>query len=195
LSINPAATDIILAERRLNEWIAVANDPARNSDAMTEYMDVVNRLEATNDVATLTLVVPALQQQQQKLDDAGLANSDLDNYLTVVVPNLPVVLSTPTKVPPTQVPPTATQIPPTATEVPPTATEVPPTATEVPPTATEVPPTATEVPPTATEVPPTATEVPPTATEVPPTQVPPTEVPPTQVPPTEVPPTAAEPPP
>jgi hypothetical protein len=186
LSLNPAATDIILAERRLNEWIAVANDPARNSDAMTEYMDVLSRLESTNDVATLTMVVPALQQQQQKLNDAGLASSDLDNYLTVVVPNLPVALSTPTKVPPTstQVPPTATQVPPTATEVPPTATEVPPTATEVPPTATEVPPTATEVPPTATEVPPTATEVPPTATEVPPTQVPPTEVPPTLVPPT-----------
>jgi len=180
LSPNPIATDIMLAERRLAEWIAVSDDPSRSDTAMADYLEVLGRLESTHDVAaTVALIVPALQQQQQTLSDANLPTTELDTYLVEVATIVP---PTPTEVPSTatQIPPTATEVPPTATEIPPTATEVPPTATEVPPTATEIQPTATEVPPTATEVPPTATEVPPTATEVPPTEVPtdvPTDVP------------------
>jgi DNA-directed RNA polymerase specialized sigma24 family protein len=193
LSPNPVATDIFLAERRLAEWIAVSDDPSRSAIAMADYLEVLSRLESTDDMAaTVTLIVPALQQQQQTLSDAGLATTELDNYLVDVAIIIPVdVLAqvTPTEIAPTKVPPTATEIPPTATDVPPTATDVPPTATDVPPTATEIPPTATEIPPTATEVPPT--DVPPT--DVPPTDVPPTDVPPTDVPPTDVPPTNAPP--
>jgi hypothetical protein len=180
LSPNPIATDIMLAERRLAEWIAVSDDPSRSDTAMADYLEVLGRLESTHDVAaTVALIVPALQQQQQTLSDANLPTTELDTYLVEVATIVP---PTPTEVPSTatQIPPTATEVPPTATEIPPTATEVPSTATEVPPTATEIQPTATEVPPTATEVPPTATEVPPTATEVPPTEVPtdvPTDVP------------------
>ncbi|MDO9300781.1 MAG: sigma-70 family RNA polymerase sigma factor [Anaerolineales bacterium] len=150
VSPDPVATDIILAERRLNEWIAVSNDPMQNANAMSSYLEALSKLESIDDVETLTLVVPVLQSQQQTLNNAGLSNTELNNYLNEVAT-------------PTRVPPTATPVPPTAT-----ATSVPPTATA---TATPVPPTATA---TATEVPPTATatEVPPTATEVPPTAVP-----------------------
>jgi RNA polymerase sigma factor (sigma-70 family) len=169
ISPDPLATDVILAERRLDEWVAVAKDPLRNPGAEVAYLEALTKLGSGNnrDVNTLTLILPSLQSQQRTLDHAGLAASELDNYVTDVVANLPdeVII----QVIPTQIASTATQVPPTATEVPPTATQVPPTATEVPPTATDVPPTATDVPPTATEVPPTATEVPPTATDVPPT--------------------------
>jgi RNA polymerase sigma-70 factor (ECF subfamily) len=153
-SLDPVASDITLAERRLNEWIAVANDPTRSSGAKSDYLEVLARLESTKDVENLTLIVPALQLQQQTLDDAGLTTSELDNYLIDVADTPPV--DTPIQGIPTEIVSIATEIPPAATEVPPAATEVPPTV--VPPT--EVPPTA--VPPT--EVPPT--EVP---TEPPPT--------------------------
>jgi hypothetical protein len=202
LAPDPLAADIILAERRLNEWIAVANDPALNTSARNSYRDALSRLASSRDVKTLTLIVPVLQSQQQLLNDAGLSTSELDDYLIDATALLPVKV--PTQVTPTEIVltatlmPTSTHVVPVATDVPPTATDIPLTATEVPLTATEVPPTITEVPLTATEVPPT--EVPPTITEVPPTEIPPTEVPPTiteapptEVPPTEIPPTEAPP--
>jgi RNA polymerase sigma factor (sigma-70 family) len=168
ISPNPVATDVTLAERRLYEWIAVAKDPSRSAGAKTAYLESLTSLRSrNNDVETLTVIVPVLQLQQAELNNAGLAASELDNYLIVAKANLPddVII----QVVPTQIASTSTIIPPTATEIPPTATEVPSTATDVPPTATDVPPTATDVPPTATEVPPTPTDVPPTATDVPPT--------------------------
>jgi DNA-directed RNA polymerase specialized sigma24 family protein len=153
---------VILAERRLNEWIAVAKDPLRSASAKITYLEALTKLESSNNnMENLAfIVVPSLQLQQAALNNAGLAAPELDNYLIVAVANLPddvVIQSIPT-----QIASTATQVPPTATEVPPTATNVPPTATDVPPTATDVPPTATDVPPTATDIPSTATDVPPT---------------------------------
>ena len=199
ITLDPVATDLMFAERRLSEWIAVSNDPQRSNSARNGYLDALSQLETTNDVQTLALVVPALQLQQQTLDDAGLSNSQLDNYLKDVVNSGPAVAVVATNIPPTATrvaptakdgpPPTATDVPPTATDVPPTATDVPPTATDVPPpTATDVPPTATDVPPTATDVPPTATDVPPTATDVPPTATDLPPILPTNVPPTDAPP-------
>jgi hypothetical protein len=188
LAPDPVAADIILAERRLNEWIAVANDPALSTGAMNSYQDALSKLKSTDDVEALALIVPVLQSQQRSLNDAGLSTSTLDDYLIEATDLLPVKV--PTQITPTEIVPT-TILMSTSTHVAPTTTDVPPTVTDVPPTATDIPPTATDIPPTATEVPPTATEVPPT--EVPPTEVPPTEVPPTEVPPTEAPPTEAPP--
>ena len=78
---DPVGTDIILAERRLGEWIAVAEDPEHRTNAMNNYLEALSKLESTNDVATLTLIVPVLQSQQQTLNDAGLSTSELDEYL------------------------------------------------------------------------------------------------------------------
>ncbi len=154
ISPNPVATDVTLAERRLNEWIAVAKDPSRSAGAKTAYLESLTSLKSRdNNVEANALILPSLQSQQLTLNTAGLVAPELDSYLIVVAAKVPddvIIQSTPTRIAPT-----ATDVPPTATDVPPTATEVPPTATDVPPTATDVPPTATDVPPTATDVPPT----------------------------------------
>jgi hypothetical protein len=183
ISLDPLATDIMLTERRLHEWIAVANDPARSTSARNGYLEALSRLESVGDVETLARVIPALQSQQQTLNNAGLPTAQLDDYLTVGVNSIPTVVPTHVIPTATEVPPTATDIPPTPMDLPPTATEVPPTPTDLPPTATDVPPTPTDVPPTATDVPPTATDLPPTATDVPPTSTDvPTEIEPTVAP-------------
>jgi RNA polymerase sigma factor (sigma-70 family) len=134
ISLNQLSTKLALSERRLTEWIAVSDDPVQSEIAMNSYLNALAGLQGTEDMATLVLIVPVLQSQQETLDDAGLGSSQLDNYLNEVVAVLP--------------PPTPTAIPPTATNIPPTATNIPPTATHIPPTATDVPPTATNVPPT-----------------------------------------------
>jgi DNA-directed RNA polymerase specialized sigma24 family protein len=170
LAPDPVAADIILSERRLNEWIAVANDPALSTSAMKSYQDALSKLKSTDDVEALALVMPVLQLQQQTLNDAGLSTSVLDNYL-IEVENL-LSDNVPTQIAPTENAPTAIEVP----------IEIIPTAAEIPPTddaPTEVP--STEVAPT--DVAPT--DVAPT--DVAPTDVSPTEVPPTDVPPTDVP--------
>ena len=189
ISLDPVSIDIVLAERRIDEWIAVADDPELSASAMNGYVEVISRLQSANANQKIVRIMPALRTQQQILTDAGLNSKELNTYLveaaTLPAPTPIPPLPTATRVLPTrtEVPPTATRIPPTVTRIPPTATDVPPTATEIPPTATEIPPTATNVPPMATDVPPTATEVPPTETEVP-TEIPPepTEAPPTSTP-------------
>ena len=179
VSLDPVSADIFLAERRVDEWIAVADNPTRSASALDGYVEVISRLQSASNEQEIRRIVPVLQSQQQDLNNAGLESNALDNYL-VVVASMPIATNVPPTV--TNIPPTATKIPPTATNIPPTATKIPPTATNIPPTATNIPPTATNIPPTATNVPPTATNIPPTAVEVPPTE---TEVP-TEVPPTPV---------
>lgn len=193
LSSDPVATDIILVERRRNEWIAVADDPAYSAVARSDYLEMLNRLEAASDVETFARVVSVLQSEQQILNVAGLPAPELDDYLEAVAGVTPVdsllqitstsVLLTETKVVATVVPvdmETLTMAAPTATEFPtatvPTATETPiaivPTATETP---TEITPTETDLPTeialTETETP---TEIAPTETETP-TEIVPTE--------------------
>jgi hypothetical protein len=186
LSSDPVAADIILVERRRNEWIAVADDPAYSAVARSDYLEMLNRLEAVSDVETFARVVSVLQSEQQILNVAGLPAPELDDYLEAVAGVTPVdsllqitstsVLLTETKVVATVVPvdmETLTRAVPTATEVPtatvPAATESPiaivPTETETPieiaSTETETP---TEIAPTGTESP---TEIAPTETETP----------------------------
>ena len=157
LTSDPVAADIILSQRRLNEWIAVAKDPTLNTSAMNDYQEALSKLKSTEDVETLTLIVPMLQSQQDTLNDAGLSTPELDNYLVEVADLLPA--DAPTQVArleilPTEVSPTATFTPtPTARDIPtPTPTYTPtPTATDTP-TPTDIPPTATDTPtPTATD--------------------------------------------
>jgi hypothetical protein len=103
LAPDPVAADIILAERRLNEWIAVANDPALNTSARNSYRDALSRLESPRDVETFALIVPVLKSHQQMLKNAGLPTSELDNYLTEML--------TPVVIPVIEVPPVATDVP------------------------------------------------------------------------------------
>ncbi len=183
ISPDPIAADIVLANRRLDEWIAVADDPIRSADARDSYLEVISRLQPTGDDVenTINRIVPALQSQQKILNEAGLASDELNDYLVEASSVLPVATLTQTMPTASRVPPTATNIPPTVTNIPPTATQVPPTATQIPPTvtATQVPPTETQIPMSPTDAP---TEIVPTATDVPTEIVPiPTDIP-TEVP-------------
>lgn len=186
LSSDPVAVDLVLAERRLREWVAVASDPVFNAKARMDYFEALTKLESTNDLDALTRIIPELQAQRQILEVAGMPAPELDNYLVDVIATLPVDLVA--EIAPTEDVPAETEAP---TDVAPVETEVP---TEVVPVGTEAPietvPTDTEVPtavvPTETEI---VTETVPTETEVPTEVVPveteaPTEVP-TEVVPVE----------
>jgi DNA-directed RNA polymerase specialized sigma24 family protein len=201
VSFDPVGTDIMLANRRLNEWIAVRNDPARSAIASNDYYDALARLNSMGGTAARVRMISMLNTHRQRLDDSGLSAAQFDNFLIAgayPTPSMMVTLVSPTEVvrspkkAPTQVAGAATGVPPGVPPLPPPPPEVPtvvappPTdaPTEVPPPATEAP---TQAPPPATEA---ATQVPPPATEAS------TEAPqPTTEAPTKAPPPATEAPP
>ena len=167
LSLDPVATNITLTNRRINEWIAVANDPARSYIAMRKYIEAVARLKSFESIESLVRILPAIESQHAMLDNAGLITPEVEGFLAVTIESIsaqtisfitPTATATvtATKFVPTRTPtdlPTAT-----STKVPTfTPTNVP-TSTPVPTlTPTDVPTaTPTDIPtftPTPTDVP------------------------------------------
>ena len=84
LSPDPVAVDIILSERRLAEWIAVASNPMLSVSARKNYQEAVSRLDPKKNEKSLDLILTEFQSQQQVLRDAGLTIVELDNYLAQV---------------------------------------------------------------------------------------------------------------
>jgi len=87
---DPIAVDIVLSKRRLNEWIAVANDPILNISAQISYQEALSRLEHEDNGKSRALIVSELQSQQRILKNAGLTTSEIDNYLAEI--NTPVLI-------------------------------------------------------------------------------------------------------
>jgi RNA polymerase sigma factor (sigma-70 family) len=96
-------TDMFLAERRLEEWIAVMNDPALSPEARLEYEEALSRLVSALNGQNAGRVKTALLEQHTALEEAGLASEELDEYLDldassqdeVSAPDVPIVVATP----------------------------------------------------------------------------------------------------
>jgi hypothetical protein len=82
-SNDPVSTDIALADRRVNEWIAVKDDPAQTTEALNRYLEVLMRLKSVDDMDTKVRILLILQAQQKLLQDVDLKIPELDEYLTL----------------------------------------------------------------------------------------------------------------
>ena len=186
VSPDPVGTNIILADRQLNELIAVEHDPARRAEASSDYSAALTKLNLVSNATTSARVIPVLRTHSQRLANAGLPAAQVNNYLTVGAGLGSNVVSD--QVIPTEAVSPVTEI---STAAPPPAADLPavvaPPATDasagVAPPPTEVP---TQVAPPPTEVP---TEVAVPATDIPTEVATPVSDAPTQVvpPATEVP--------
>jgi hypothetical protein len=150
LSIDSINADITLSERRLNEWVAVADDPKLSAEAMLDYFQELSRLKQQDNVETHDFIAPVMQTHHEVLDDAGMPGADLvESYVALQSPPAPVAAVVPvfiTNTPnPTFTPQPTFTLKPNPTG---TATELPPTITATnEPTATPVPTTTpTDVP-------------------------------------------------
>lgn len=61
ISPDPVRTDIAIANRRINEMNAVADDPVRKAQALENYLEVVNRLEGELDAEVLHQILPIIE--------------------------------------------------------------------------------------------------------------------------------------
>lgn len=66
---DPVQTDIAIANRRLTEMNAVADDPIRKAEAWKGYQEVRTRLKGELDAETLEQILPVIEVEQETIDD------------------------------------------------------------------------------------------------------------------------------
>ncbi len=72
VSADPIRTDLAIAERRMNELIAVSNDPALQPRALEAYLEVTARLKSEATVENEALILQTLDSQLEELEESGI---------------------------------------------------------------------------------------------------------------------------
>lgn len=80
LTTDPVGTDLELANRRINEYVAVSRDEARRARVLNGYHELMVRLQTEEDAQEKERILQALKSQQDSLRNAGLSIPELDSY-------------------------------------------------------------------------------------------------------------------
>ena len=114
VSPDPISTDLAIAQRRMDEMHAVANDPVRSALALEGYQEVLTRLQAELDAETLEQILPQLEIEQEPIENPEQliptlpvsptgtsipalpldATARPNNTTNTLVPSLPVIFPT-----------------------------------------------------------------------------------------------------
>ena len=94
---DPVEADLIIAERRLEELIAVQDDPALQAQTLAAYLQVTDRLRALAAVANETRILAVLDTQAERLSQLGILPEE--SPLEETTPNVVPTLEVPTLVP------------------------------------------------------------------------------------------------
>jgi len=97
-SPDPVGVDLSLAERRVDEAIAVAADPARKAQALSGYLEALARLKSESEAGNNERISLALKSHQEKLSAAGISVPELDHTIKpsdsnpIIIPTIPPVV-------------------------------------------------------------------------------------------------------
>lgn len=133
LSPDPVGTDLAIADRRVDELIAVRDNALLHSQVLNAYLEVVARLRSGPDALNDARVLPALVAQIEELNSSGISLPQLDELEQEVPPVLSEPSPTPAATPAFL--PELPQVNPTL----PNPTAIPPLPSEVPPLLPEIP--------------------------------------------------------
>ena len=81
ISPDPLATDLRLADRRVNEYVAVSRDQTRQSRALLGYNELLVRFQAEQDEMNRERILVRLKSQQDSLKTAGMSIPELDKFV------------------------------------------------------------------------------------------------------------------
>ena len=99
---DPVEADLVIAERRLAELIAVQNDPVLQAQMLAAYLQVTDRLRALAAVANETRILAVLDTQAEQLSQLGILPEELpleESAPNVVPTNAVPTLEVPTLAP------------------------------------------------------------------------------------------------
>lgn len=101
VSADPIGTDLVIAERRVNELVVVRDDPALRAQALEEYLETVARLKSQAGPEDEARIVQTLNSQMAKLRKLGILLSQTD---PATLPSDEPVAPTPIPLPTLQTP-------------------------------------------------------------------------------------------
>src|SRR6185436_3599505 len=103
---DPVRTDIAIANRRIDEMNAVADDPLRTAEAWRGYQEVRTRLQAELDPETLKQILPVIEIEPQPTESSEPPSpTPLLNATVTPQPESPVApLPTLPNIPATSIP-------------------------------------------------------------------------------------------
>ena len=103
VSPDPVGTDLAIADRRVDELIAVNNHPVPHSQALNAYLEVVARLQSALGTGNDARILQALDSQTEELNNSGILLPQLDQSNQDVLPPFddpaPIQIATPTFLP------------------------------------------------------------------------------------------------
>lgn len=102
-SPDPVAADIAIANRRIDEMNALADDPVRRERALEGYLEVVERLRSELDAETLEQILPVIgpvEGTREAVPVPSPAATGTPQPETVNTPSLPLPEVVPTEAPP-----------------------------------------------------------------------------------------------
>jgi hypothetical protein len=99
VSPDPIRTDLLIANRRIDELNAVANDPLLHALALAGYHEALTRLQAELDAQTLEQILPQIDVEQMPIETPeGMVPTLLpSNPTAVFIPTLPTEAVVPTQ--------------------------------------------------------------------------------------------------
>lgn len=133
VSSDPIRTDLAIAERRINELIAVGNDPELHAQTLEAYLEVAARLKSEMTVENEALILQALNSQVEELKESGVTvpqniDEEVLPQINEIVPTLVAPIGT--LLPSIEIPPVNETLPTSMLSAP---EVIPPILTELPP--------------------------------------------------------------
>ena len=82
LSVDPLGTDLQLANRRIDEYVAVSQDETRRARVLTSYNELLVQFKEKDNENDRARILQVLKSQQDSLRKVGLAIPELDSYFS-----------------------------------------------------------------------------------------------------------------
>ena len=105
LAPNPVGVDLSLANRRVDEMIAVVGDSSQEAQALNGYLIVLARLKSESNAQSEDQILDVLKLQQAKLLQSGITVPELNQTLvpSSSIPSSPTTVPVPPNLAPTSV--------------------------------------------------------------------------------------------
>ena len=82
VTTDPLGTDLKIAERRIDEYVAVSADETRRREVLLGYNKLLVRFKGEDDESDRERILNVLKTQQDSLRRVGLAIPELDSYFS-----------------------------------------------------------------------------------------------------------------
>jgi hypothetical protein len=82
VTVDPLGTDLKIADRRIDEYVAVSKDEARRVEVLTGYNLLLVRFKGEQDTNDRARILTVLKSQQDSLRKVGLSIPELDSYFS-----------------------------------------------------------------------------------------------------------------